>query len=43
MDTDDDCLSSVYDPDDDTVSTDDDDEEEDEAQSNENVSFVILN
>ena len=43
MDTDDDCLSSVYDPDDDTVSTDDDDEEEDEAQSNENISFVILN
>lgn len=38
MDTDDDYLSSVYDPNDDTVSTDDDDDE-----AHENVSFVILN
>lgn len=36
MDTDDDCLSSVYDPNDETVSTDDDDD--DEAHEN-----VILN
>ena len=35
MDTDDDRLSSVYDPNDDTASTDDDDEA--------HVSFVILN
>ena len=41
MITDDDCLSSVYDPDDDNGWTDIDDE--DEFQSSENVSLPILN
>lgn len=39
MNTDDDCLSSVYDPDDDNERTDDD---EDEVQSSESVSLPIL-
>ena len=41
MITDNDCLSSVYDPDDDNGRTDDDDEE-DEFHSSENVSLPIL-
>ena len=40
MNTDDDCLSSVYDPDDDNGRTDNDDE--DEVQSSESVSLPIL-
>ena len=44
MITDDDCLSSVYDPDDDNGRTDDDDDDdEDEFQSSENVSLPVLN
>ena len=43
MISDDDCLSSVYDPDDDNGRTDDDDDDEDEFQSSENVSLAILN
>lgn len=39
MNTDDDYLSSVYDPDDDNERTDDD---EDEVQSSESVSLPIL-
>ena len=41
MITDDDCLSSEYDPEDDNGNTDDD--EEDEFQSSENVSLPIPN
>ena len=40
MNTDDDCLSSVYDPDDDE---DDDEDDEDEVQSSENASLPVLN
>ena len=44
MVTDDDCLSSEYDPEDDNGNTDDDDDDdEDEFQSSENVSLPILN
>ena len=44
MITDDDCLSSEYDPEDDNGNTDDgDDDDEDEFQSSENVSLPILN
>ena len=41
MITDNDCLSSVYDPDDDNGRTDDDNDE-DELQSSESVSLPIL-
>ena len=40
MITDDDCLSSEYDPEDDNGNTDDD---EDEFQASESVSLPILN